>query len=368
MTDSHLMMRKAIALAKRAYGDVSPNPLVGAILLKKGEIIGRGWHHRAGMPHAEIEAIRDAQKRGAKTEGSTLYVTLEPCCSHGRTPPCTEAIISAGIKKVIVAAIDPNPNHAGNGLEILRQAGIAVLSGIEANAATELNESFNHWIVHRTPFVVVKAAMTLDGKIATADGESKWITGEKARAYGMRLRQGADAILVGINTVLFDDPSLLIRTDKRIPKTLRRIILDPRAQTPLKAKVLSDEYASSTTIVITALASKSRAKSLASRAQIIEAPIIAGKIDLQWLLKKLGSENVANLLIEGGGETNAQFLEQGLVQRVAFFYAPKVLGGRDSRKGIAGAGVPNVADRIPLRQVEFKRLGVDLLMTALVDG
>ena len=201
-----VFMRLALRLAQRGYGATSPNPMVGAVLVKGGKIIGRGWHRRAGQPHAEIEALRDAQKRGHNPRGATLYVTLEPCCTHGRTPPCTDAIITAGIKRCL-GATDPNPKHAGKGFKILRRAGIKLFTEFWAMNARRLNEAFNHWIVHRTPFVTVKAAMTLDGKIATASGESKWITGEKARAHGMKLRQGSDAILVGINTILADDPS-----------------------------------------------------------------------------------------------------------------------------------------------------------------
>lgn len=209
-------MRRALALARRGYGTTSPNPMVGAVLVKGGRIIGQGWHHCAGEPHAEIEALRNAERRRNSPEGATLYVTLEPCCTHGRTPPCTAAIKAAGIKRVVVAAKDPNPQHAGRGFLILRRAGIEVEHGVLAEEATKLNEALNHWIVQRTPFVTVKAAMTLDGKIATASGESKWITGEEARAEGMRLRAGADAILVGVNTVLADDPSLTVR---ETPKT-----------------------------------------------------------------------------------------------------------------------------------------------------
>src|SRR5947208_11035637 len=242
-------MRLALALARRGYGATSPNPMVGAVLVKKGRIIGRGWHRRAGQPHAEIEAIRDAERRGHSSKGATLYVTLEPCSTHGRTPPCTQAIVAAGIKRVVIGATDPNPRHRGRGFGILKRAGIEVIKGILADECERLNEAFNHWIIHRTPFVTVKAAMTLDGKIATAAGVSKWITGEKARAYGMKLRQEADAILVGINTILADDPSLTVRGG-RSQKRLRRIVLDSTAKTPLTAKVVRDEDATLTTIVV----------------------------------------------------------------------------------------------------------------------
>jgi diaminohydroxyphosphoribosylaminopyrimidine deaminase / 5-amino-6-(5-phosphoribosylamino)uracil reductase len=356
-------MRAALQLARRGCGATSPNPMVGAILVKGGKIIGRGWHRRAGLPHAEIEALRDAQKCGQNPKGATLYVTLEPCCTHGRTPPCTEAIIASGIKRVVIGAMDPNPKHAGKGFKILRRAGIEVVRGILTDECVRLNEAFNHWIVHRTPFVTVKAAMTLDGKIATASGESKWITGTQSRAAGMKLRHGADAILVGINTVLADNPSLTFRAGKN-ERRLRRIILDSMARTPLNAKVVSDEFANLTTIFVGKAAPKNRVSKLAEKANVIAAP--GAKINLPWLLKKLGEENVTSLLVEGGGETNASFLTGGVAQRVAFFYAPKILGGRDSRKAVAGDGVKKLSDVIQLREVEWKRIGEDLLLTALV--
>ncbi len=359
-------MRLALRLARRGYGATSPNPMVGAVLLKGGKIIGRGWHRRAGLPHAEIEALRDAQKRGHSPRGAVLYVTLEPCCTHGRTPPCTEAIISAGIKRVIVGATDPNPKHSGKAFKILRRAGIEVVRGFLAGECAKLNEAFNHWIVHRTPFVTVKAAMTVDGKIATASGESKWITGEKARAFGMKLRRGSDAILVGINTVLADNPRL---TAKSADKNLRRIILDSMARTPTAANIASDEFAALTTIVVSRRAPKYRVAALSKRTNVIVAPSANSILDLRWLMKRLGAENVASLLVEGGGEVNASFLLGGLAQRVAFFYAPKILGGRGSRKGVAGEGAKNLNEAIQLCNVEWRKLGDDLLMTALVaDG
>ena len=364
-------LRLALQIARKGYGRTSPNPLVGAVLVQRGKIIGRGWHHGAGLPHAEIEALRDAQKRGHPVQGATLYVTLEPCCTHGRTPPCTEAILAAGIRRVVVGATDPNPHHAGKGFKILQRAGIEVVHGILSEECSALNEVFNHWIVRRTPFVTVKAAMTLDGKIATASGESKWITGEKARRYGMKLRQGSDAILVGVNTVLADDPSLTVRLAQARP--IRRIILDSLARTPLTAKVVNDDFAKFTTVVVGPKAPKQRVVALAKRVKVVVAPVINSKfktqnskLDLRWLLIKLGSENVTNLLVEGGGEVNASFLLGGLAQRVAFFYAPKILGGRDARKGVAGDGAKNLAEVIPLSDVQWRKLGDDLLLTAKV--
>jgi diaminohydroxyphosphoribosylaminopyrimidine deaminase/5-amino-6-(5-phosphoribosylamino)uracil reductase len=367
-------MRLALRLAARGYGQTSPNPMVGAVLVQRGRIIGQGFHRRAGLPHAEIEALRDAERRGHKTRGATLYVTLEPCCTQGRTPPCTDAIMAAGIKRIAVAATDPNPKHAGHGLELLRNAGLSVVTGILEPEAMRLNETFNHWIVHRTPFVTVKAAMSLDAKIATRTGESKWITGEKARAYAMNLRRGADAILVGVNTVLADDPALTLRSvagcalkveDCRQP---RRIVLDSQARTPLSAKLVSDELAALTSIVVSKNAPAKSVAALRKRVRVEAVPMRNGTLDLRWLMRKLGRENVTSLLVEGGGEVNASFLFSELTQRVAFFYAPKIIGGRDARKGVAGLGVSGLKEAIPLRDVEYRWLGPDLLLNARVEN
>jgi diaminohydroxyphosphoribosylaminopyrimidine deaminase/5-amino-6-(5-phosphoribosylamino)uracil reductase len=351
--------------------------MVGAVLVKRGKIIGRGWHHRAGGAHAEIEALRDAARRGNSPKGATIYVTLEPCCTHGRTPPCTDAILAAGIKRVVAAATDPNPAHSGKGFRILKRAGIEVVHGVLADESNRLNEVFNHWMVRRAPFVTVKAAMTLDGKIATANGESKWITGEAARAYGMKLRQGADAVLVGINTVLADDPGLRagnVQSPKsEVQSRKRRIVLDAMARTPLKAKVVSDEFRELTTIVVSGNAPKKRIAALAKRVTVLVAPLKNSTLpaphsalDLRWLMKKLAAENVTGILVEGGGEVNASFLEGGLVQRAVFFYAPKILGGRAARPGVGGAGFQRMSEMIRLREVEWKRLGPDLLLTGRV--
>jgi diaminohydroxyphosphoribosylaminopyrimidine deaminase / 5-amino-6-(5-phosphoribosylamino)uracil reductase len=382
-------MRLAFRLARRGYGTTSPNPMVGAVLVRGGRIIGRGWHRRAGEPHAEIEALRDARERGHEPKGATLYVTLEPCSTQGRTPPCTDAIIRAGIKRVVAGARDPNPRHCGGGFGILHRAGLEVTQGVLADRCNELNEAFNHWIVHRTPFVTVKAAMTLDGKIATAAGESRWITSQKARDWGMKLRQGVDAILVGVNTVLADDPSLTFRkrrAEVRSPRTvvrgpaLRRIVLDAQARTPLTAKVVNDDHAALTTIVVSRLAPKARVAALAKRVRVRVAPLArmgskaqsesssrqgpGRSLDLPWLLRELGSEHVTRLLVEGGGEVNASFLLQGLAQRILFFYAPKVLGGRDSRRGVAGQGAGGLDDALDLSGLRWRWLGPDLLLSA----
>jgi len=375
LIDTHFM-RLALRLARRGYGRTSPNPMVGAVLVRNEKIIGRGWHRRAGEPHAEIEAIRDVERRGGSARGATLYVTLEPCSTHGRTLPCTEAIRAAGIRRVVAATTDANPKHAGRGFQILRRAGIEVFTGVLAEEADRLNEAFNHWIVHRTPFVTVKTAMTLDGKIATAAGESKWITGEKARAQAMKLRHGADAILAGVKTVLADDPSLTSRNPRSVIRNpnLRRIVLDAQARTPATAKVVNDPYAPLTTIVVGRSAPGNRVTALAERVNVMVAPLAKSKIEnrkskiqLRWLLKRLGAEDVTSLLVEGGGEINASFLLGGFAHRIAFFYAPKILGGREARKAVAGDGIRRLEEIIRLREIEWRRLGPDLLLTARVE-
>ena len=366
-------MRLALRLATRGYGLTSPNPMVGAVLVKRGIMIGRGFHRRAGLPHAEIEALNDARTRQQSPRGATLYVTLEPCSTHGRTPPCTESIIAAGIKRVVVAATDPNPKHAGRGYDRLREAGIEVATGVLQTEATRLNEAFNHWIVHRIPFVTVKAAMSLDGKIATHTGESKWITGEKARAYAMKLRQGVDAILVGVNTVLADDPALTLRsmavrgldiTGLRLP---RRLVLDSEARTPLTARIVREDPAALTTIIVSRKAPAKRVAALRRRVRLEIAPEREGALDLRWLLQKLGRENVTSMLVEGGGEVNASFLFDRLAQRVAFFYAAKIIGGRQARKGVAGAGISDLRRAVRLGEAQYRWLGTDLLLTARLE-
>jgi diaminohydroxyphosphoribosylaminopyrimidine deaminase / 5-amino-6-(5-phosphoribosylamino)uracil reductase len=338
--------------------------MVGAVLVRNKIVIGQGWHQRAGRAHAEIEALRDAQRLRYSTRGATLYVTLEPCSTHGRTPPCTDAIIAAGLRRVVVAATDPNPAHAGKGFEILKRAGITLNIGLLAKEDAEMNAGFRHWIVHGTPLVTVKAGMSLDGRIATTAGESRWITSRKARALGMRLRAGADAILVGVKTVLADDPSLALRLPGFKDKRYWRIVLDPRARTPITARVVSDEHAASTIVVATKAAPARRVSALRRRVRVLCAPVGKNGISLQWLLKRLGREEITSLLVEGGGETNASFFGAGLAHRVALFYAPLVLGGRNAPRGVAGRGVGRLSQAPVLRDPQWRRIGSDILLTA----
>lgn len=364
-------MHRALRLAQRAYGGTSPNPMVGAVIVRNGQVLGEGFHKRAGEPHAEVNAINAAYRAVHDLRGATIYVTLEPCSTFGRTPPCTSALMENGISRVVVAATDPNPEHAGRGLKLLRKSGIKVESGLLAEESMRLNEAFNHWIVHGRPFVTCKCAMSLDGKIATNSGDSKWITGDKARTYGMRLRLAADAILAGLNTILRDDPALTLRATRgvKIPsgKNLQRIVLDPGGRVPESASVLNDDRAFSTTIVLTAKATPKKISALEKKANVIIAPTSRGVINLSWLMKKLGSEGITSLLVEGGGETHYNFLRQGLVNRVYFFYAPLVITGRDAPKSVGGDKTLRAGRGLKLKNVQWNRIGEDLLCTALIS-
>ena len=358
-------MHRALSLAKRALGKTSPNPVVGAVLTRGERIIGEGYHHRAGQPHAEIEALKDCQQRGENPRKATLWVTLEPCSTHGRTPPCTEAILQAGIRHVVVAATDPNPAHAGRGLELLRKAGVQVTAGLLAQEAEALNAGFNQWIVHRSPLITLKAGMTLDGKIATASGESRWITGEASRREVMRLRQEHDAILVGVNTVKQDDPQLTIRRGKRVLcKT--RIVLDTHARIPWKSRLLQDEFREQTWVVVGENASAKRIQKLQTQVHVLVAPEEGGRISLPWLCRELGQRQITSVLVEGGGEIHASFLEKGQAHRVAFFYAPKILGGRDAIRAVGGQGFQTLESAPRLTEVKYRTLGDDLLLTGRI--
>ncbi|MBM3847113.1 MAG: bifunctional diaminohydroxyphosphoribosylaminopyrimidine deaminase/5-amino-6-(5-phosphoribosylamino)uracil reductase RibD [Verrucomicrobia bacterium] len=364
-------MARALALARRGWGRTSPNPMVGAVLVRNGRVIGEGWHRRAGMPHAEIEALRAAKKAGYSTRGADLYVTLEPCCTHGRTPPCVDAITAAGIRRVIAASRDINPVHAGKGFRLLQKAGVETSVGLMSADADRLNEFFRHWIVHRQPFVTVKSAMTLDGKIATARGESKWITGPEARAHAMRLRRSADAMLVGVSTVLADDPSLTVRTRAGTPAARQpaRVVLDSRARTPLNAKVVTDAHADRTLIVVTSRAPQTRIRRLSERVRVWTAPEDAEKqVSIPWVLSRLGEESITHVLVEGGGEVAASFLLGGHASRFWGYYAPRILGGRAAIKASGGKGAASLREALRLTDLEYQRVGTDLWVTARIES
>lgn len=368
-----IWMRKALELASRGIGKTSPNPVVGAVVVSpKGELIGEGWHQRAGMPHAEVNAIEDTKIRGNITNKATLYVTLEPCSTSGRTGPCTQAIIDAGIQRVICAAEDPNPAHSGKGLNILRDAGIEVIIGVLEKESMEMNRAFNHWIVTKTPLVTLKSAMSLDGRVATAAGESKWITGPEARAHAMQFRAQVDAIITGVGTVIADNCSLTVRSgsgfniiSKSVSSKLRRIILDSQARIPLDSNVISDPWASLTTIVVLENTSSRRIKALEEKVNVWKISADKdGHPNLSIVLERLGAENVTHLLVEAGGTLSESFFRHQKVHRIHFYYAPKIIGGKDSMSGIEGRGIRSLSEAILISNPSCKKLGDDFLLTA----
>jgi diaminohydroxyphosphoribosylaminopyrimidine deaminase/5-amino-6-(5-phosphoribosylamino)uracil reductase len=357
-------MRRALALAERARGQTNPNPIVGAVIARAGKIVGEGYHKRAGTPHAEPLAIRDA---GKQARGATLYVTLEPCCTQGRTPPCTEAILRAGIKRVVLATEDPSRKHHKRGIAILRRAGLRVQVGLLKDEAVRLNPFYNKWAATGLPFVTVKAAMSLDGKIATRNGDSKWITGPEARAFAHRLRAEHDAILVGIHTVLRDDPALTVRATLPRRGQPRRVVLDSSGRIPLGCQLLSDRFRQNTIVITTKQCGVSKREEIQSRgAKVLVAPMRGGGVDLRWALRRLAGEEITAILAEGGGEAIASFLEQGLADRLAFFYAPLIVGGAGSLSAVGGKGVARIADALRVKNLSYQRIGNDLLVTAEV--
>ncbi len=356
--DDERYMREALQLAQRAIGRTSPNPLVGAVIVRDGQIVGRGWHQKVGTAHAEIHALNEA---GPLAAGSTIYVTLEPCSHTGRTGPCTEALIRAGIKKVVVAMTDPNPLVAGAGLELLRKAGIEVVEGVMALQAAQLNESFIKWITTGLPFIAVKAAMTLDGKIATHSGHSRWITGPEARLFVHSLRNQYDAIMVGIGTVLADDPELTTR----LPEGGRnpvRIILDSEARTPLAAKVVTDGQAK-TIIAVTSRAPAERMEALRKAgAEVLIVPECAQRVSLPALCKLLGSRMITSILVEGGSAIHGAIIDAKLGDKLYWFVAPKIVGGSSAPNPVGGQGVSTMEAAILIEDQAWQQVGADFLL------
>ncbi|MDR7435519.1 MAG: bifunctional diaminohydroxyphosphoribosylaminopyrimidine deaminase/5-amino-6-(5-phosphoribosylamino)uracil reductase RibD [Armatimonadota bacterium] len=352
-------MRIALALAQQ--GHPSPNPMVGAVVVKDGKIVGRGFHQAAGGPHAEVLALEEA---GELAKGATLYVTLEPCAHYGRTPPCTEAIISAGIHRVVAPMEDPDPRVRGRGFTRLREAGIQVEVGLLAEEAEQLNAAY---LKHRRtglPLVIVKWAMSLDGKIATPTGESKWITGEEARELVHQMRSRCDAIAVGINTVLRDDPLLTAR----IPggRDPLRVVVDSRLRIPLEAQVITVPSQAATVVATTSQAPMEKIHKLESRGVevwVLDGP--EGKVDLHRLLEELGRREILSVLVEGGGTLIAGFVEAGLVDRVAAFVAPLIIGG-NGPSPVQGVGVASLAEALHLTKVSIRQVGRDVLIEGVL--
>jgi diaminohydroxyphosphoribosylaminopyrimidine deaminase/5-amino-6-(5-phosphoribosylamino)uracil reductase len=355
-------MRRALELAERGRGLTSPNPMVGAVVVTLGgEVAGEGFHARAGGPHAEVEALRAA---GARARGATLYVTLEPCSHHGRTPPCAPAVIEAGVARVFAAVADPNPLVSGGGFAALRAAGIEVVTGHGAAEAERQNRVFFTAMRERRPHVTLKAGMTLDGKIADLHGASRWITGEQARQRAHRLRSESDAIVVGIGTVLRDDPELTVRLSQSWPREPLRVVLDTHARIPAGARLIRAGRPTSAVIAVGAEAPRQRLHELAATgATIVPCRTRDGRVDLGALLTELFAREVRAVLVEGGGEVHGAFLDVGLVDRVAMFAAPLLIGGRGATPVVGGAG-RELKSAIRLGGFTVTPLGDDLLVEA----
>jgi diaminohydroxyphosphoribosylaminopyrimidine deaminase / 5-amino-6-(5-phosphoribosylamino)uracil reductase len=360
MNKDHYFMKMALDLAASAKGRTNPNPVVGAILVKDGVIVGSGLHRKAGEPHAEVHAFRMA---GEHAEGATLYVTLEPCSHFGKTPPCANLVKESKVARVVVALQDPNPQVAGRGIGLLREAGIEVEVGVLEKEARQLNERFVHNMVNRTPFVISKVAMTLDGKIAAYNGHSKWITGEESRHNVHLLRNEVDAILVGIGTVLADDPMLTTRLETG-GKNPIRIVLDSDLKTPLEAKI-TDTTEAKTWIVAKEGADLEKAKVLEEKGvEIIYVPKNDSGLEISVLLNKLYEKGVTDLLVEGGSEINGSFLRAGLINKFSIYVAPKILGGRDSLTPFTGNNVESMDEALDVTIHSVENFGEDLLITA----
>lgn len=355
--DDVRFMTRAIELAGKGAGSVEPNPRVGAVVVKGGRVIGEGWHRRFGGPHAEVEAL---SKLGARAKGSTLYVNLEPCAHHGKTPPCTELLIRSGVREVVAALRDPNPAVDGLGFRILKKVGIAVRTGVLADEAERVNRGFLK--VHRTglPYVAAKWAMTLDGKIATAGGDSRWISGERSRRLVRALRDEFQAILVGANTALRDDPRLRGAETKPV-----RIVLDSKARLPLTARLATTARRQRTIVAVTPGADESQVRKL-WRAGI--EIITLEEIDLLILFEELARAGIQSILVEGGGEVHASCLSQGLVDEVVVFVGPKIVGGRDAKTPVEGDGLQRMRDALELEDVRVERIGDDAVIRGRVPS
>jgi diaminohydroxyphosphoribosylaminopyrimidine deaminase/5-amino-6-(5-phosphoribosylamino)uracil reductase len=358
-TQDDLWMQQALTLAKRGEGHTSPNPPVGAIIVKGNRKLAQGYHKRAGGPHAEVEALK---KAGSLARGATIYVTLEPCSTQGRTPPCTNQIIAAGLAKVVIATKDPNPKHKGKGIRALKKAGIKVLVGSCKADAERLIAPFTKWITTGIPHVTLKMAITLDGKIADTNGKSKWISGPQSRKLVQKMRAESDAIIVGSNTARIDNPQLLSKTNSR--SIAYRVIVDSKGALPLKAKVLNDDATSMTIIATTkACLLKRRAGYINKGAEVWVLPSARGHVSLKSLLSRLGKLGVLRVLCEGGGGLASGLALGGMVDDYVFFMAPSIIGGKNAPTAIDGVGLP-LPRAIQLKFEQPEKLGNDIVIRA----
>ncbi len=359
--DDTRWMARALELAARGRGLTSPNPMVGAVVVADGVVVGEGFHAGAGGPHAEIVALGEA---GPRARGATLYVTLEPCNHQGRTPPCVPAVIAAGVARVVGAARDPNPRVPGGGAEALRAAGITVALGECEDAARDLNRTFFTAMTRLRPHVTLKAAMTLDGKIAAHDGSSRWITGEAARAEAHRLRSEADAVVVGIGTALADDPALDVRVGRPWPRDPWRVVVDSHARLPVTARLIGAGRPARALVAVTDAAPAERVAALEARGvTVLACKGAPGRVDLADLAGRLLALDIIAALVEGGAELAAGFLAADLVDRVALFVAPRLLGGATAPTPVGGPG-RTLADAVSLTRMTGRAVGADWLLEA----
>lgn len=358
-------MKRALELAKLGWGKTNPNPLVGAVIVKGGRIISEGYHKALGSDHAEVSAFKNATE---SITGSTLYVTLEPCSHFGRTPPCANTIIEAGIKEVVVAMVDPNPKVSGRGIKILEDAGITVTADVLNDEARKLNEIFIKYITEKRPFVIMKTASTLDGKIASSSGDSKWITGEASRNYVHALRDRVSAVMVGINTVICDNPHLTTRLPDRKGKNPVRIIVDSRGRIPLDSNVITGISPDCKTwlAATSALDKTSESLLIEKGVKIIKADGTNNNVDLDKLMQELYKLEIDSVLLEGGGELNAAALDAGIVDKAMFFIAPKIIGGKAAPTPVGGVGALKMKDALALKDVSVRRFDEDVLIEGYV--
>ena len=358
-------MEYALELAERGRGFVSPNPLVGAVIVKEGKIIGEGYHEKFGQAHAEVNAIKNARE---DVKGSTIYVSLEPCSHYGKTPPCVDLIIESRIKKVIVGMVDPNPLVSGRGIDILRKNNIEVHVGLLEEDCKRLNEVFIKYIDTGKPFCLLKAAMTLDGKISTYTGDSKWISSEKSREYVHKLRHEFSGIMVGIETVIRDNPTLNTRIKGFQGKNPIRIVLDSRLRIPMDSNIVATANEISTIVATGEFSNLERIRKLEEKSiKIIRIPLKDGKIDMNILMEKLGNMGIDSILIEGGANVNYSSLEANLVDKLAFFIAPKLLGGKNAKTPVEGQGIEKISSSIKIKDMKSKYIGEDLLIEGYID-
>lgn len=355
MDEKYMLL--ALSLAEKGIGYVNPNPLVGAVIVKENRIIGQGWHKSFGGPHAEREALIDTRE---STQGATLYVTLEPCCHEGKTPPCTQAILESGISRVVVGTRDPNPLVCGKGIAILKQHGIQVTEGVLEEKCKRLNEVFFHYIQTKRPFVIMKYAMTLDGKIAAYTGLSKWITGEQAREHVQFSRRRYTAIMVGSNTIIKDNPSLTCRLENA--RNPVRILCDTRLRIPIKSKVVQTANEIPTYLATGCIDTAQLKPYQKAGCKILSLPTRDGHIDLMLLMQLLGESGIDSILLEGGGELNFSALQSGIVNRIQAYIAPKLLGGSDAVTAVEGKGIADPKDAFELEKLELTRLGADIML------